>query len=65
MPSPRKARLVPLAEAFAVQHPDRSDLGALVAAGSVFVDGRPVTNVDARVPRDAAIQVRRRRPAPG
>ena len=58
MPSPRKARLVPLAQAFAIQHPARSDLAALVAGGSVFVDGRPVTNVDARVPRDAAVQVR-------
>src|SRR5437879_5130896 len=58
MPSPRKARLVPLAEAFAVQHPARTGLAALVAAGSVAVDGRPVTNVAARVPRDAAVQVR-------
>jgi 23S rRNA (cytidine1920-2'-O)/16S rRNA (cytidine1409-2'-O)-methyltransferase len=58
MPSPRKARLVPLAEVFATRHPDRSDLGALIEAGSVFVDGRPITNIDARVPRDAVIQVR-------
>jgi 23S rRNA (cytidine1920-2'-O)/16S rRNA (cytidine1409-2'-O)-methyltransferase len=65
MPSPRKARLLPLSEVFAARHPDRSDLAALVAAGSVFVDGRPVANIDARVPRDAAIQVRTAAPLRG
>ena len=58
MPSPRKARLVPLAEAFAAQHPGRDDLAALLEAGALLADGRPITNIDARVPRTAAIQVR-------
>ena len=58
MPSPRKARLVPLTDAFAAQHPESHDLAALIEAGSVFVDGRPVANIDARVPRNAAIRVR-------
>ena len=49
---------MPLSQVFAAQHPDRSDLAALIEAGSVFVDGRPVANIDARVPQDAGIQVR-------
>src|SRR4051794_2098551 len=65
MPSPRKARLVPLTDAFGVQHPGRGDLAALVAAGSVFIDGRPVANVGARVPLGAAIRVRADAPLRG
>jgi len=57
MPSPRKARLVPLAEAFGAQHPGRDDLAALLEAGALLADGRPITNIDARVPRTAAIRI--------
>ena len=61
----RKARLVPLAEAFAVQHPDQVDFGALVESGAVFVDGRPVDNPNALVPLDASINVRAEVPLRG
>ena len=58
MPSPRKARLVPTAEAFGAQHPGRDDLAALLKAGALLADGRPITDIDARVPRTAAIRIR-------
>ena len=65
MPSPRKARLVPLAEAFGAQHPDRDDLGALVAAGSRLRRRPPGHQRRRPRPPGAAIQVRADAPLRG
>jgi 23S rRNA (cytidine1920-2'-O)/16S rRNA (cytidine1409-2'-O)-methyltransferase len=61
----RRARFVVLLDRVTVLRPDLTDPGSAIAAGSVLVDGRIVTNPAARIPADAAVRVRAPRPLRG
>lgn len=65
MPRHHRARFVALINLVQQQHPDLGDATAAVTSGMIVVDGRSITNPDARVRSDSSIRAIAPRPLRG
>ena len=55
--APRRQPFIPIQRALRARFPDEPDVEERLADHRVLVDGRPVTNPNARVRRDASIRL--------